>query len=286
MKEKPPEFFKSVKISLKKITKHPEINITKINDAVIKANKIVIHTLQFMKLFLIHHYDNNGFTIPKIDGEFINSTMKILCQEKPQGRPPKPEIKLLKDNLTKFYEEHYKPTTQQDTLDYTHINTVLDYLTEDIITMYENNIKFNYIDYIERYVNVVWKKKFLLEKITKISKTKADRETRKRNLSNDLRKIKNDLLNVENDELKSKPFYHEWITKQRKFILPNKDKYNQKSIYYDIKCSPMDYFPCMIFMMKNNENEDEKVHNVFPLRSEIIPKYIRLDTTTLLLHQN
>ena len=43
----------------------------------------------------------------------------------------------------------------------------------------------------------------------------------------------------------------------------------------------MDYFPCMIFMMKNNENEDEKVHNVFPLRSEIIPKYIRLDTTTL-----
>ena len=281
MKEKPPEFFKSVKISLKKITKHPEINITKINDAVIKANKIVIHTLQFMKLFLIHHYDNNGFTIPKIDGEFINSTMKILCQEKPQGRPPKPEIKLLKDNLTKFYEEHYKPTTQQDTLDYTHINTVLDYLTEDIITMYENNIKFNYIDYIERYVNVVWKKKFLLEKITKISKTKADSETRKRNLCNDLRKIKNDLLNVENDELKSKPFYHEWITKQRKFILPNKDKYNQKSIYYDIKCSPMDYFPCMIFMMKNIENEDEKVHNVFPLRSEIIPKYIRLDTTTL-----
>ena len=281
MKEKPPEFFKSIKISLKKITKHPEINILKINDAVIKANKIVIHTLQFMKLFLLHHYDNNGFTIPKIDGEFINSTMKILCQEKPQGRPPKPEIKLLKDKLTKFYEEHYKPTTQQDTLDYTHINTVLDYLTEDIITMYENNIMFNYVDYIERYVNVVWKKKFFLEKITKISKTKADRETRKRNLCNDLRKIKNDLLNVENTECKSKPFYHEWIMEQRKFILPNKDKYNQKSIYYDIKCSPMDYFPCMIFMMKKIENEDEKVHNVFPLRSEIIPKYIRLDTTTL-----
>jgi hypothetical protein len=90
---------------------------------------------------------------------------------------------LLKDNLTKFYEEHYKPTTQQDTLDYTHINTVLDYLTEDIITMYENNIKFNYVDYIERYVNVVWKKNILLEKITKISKTKADRETRKRNFN-------------------------------------------------------------------------------------------------------
>ena len=42
IKEKPPEFFKSVKTSLKSILKHPNINTTKISDAVIKANKIVI----------------------------------------------------------------------------------------------------------------------------------------------------------------------------------------------------------------------------------------------------
>ena len=50
-KEKPPEFFKSIKTSLKSILKHPDINTNKINDAVIKANKIMIHTLQYMKLF-------------------------------------------------------------------------------------------------------------------------------------------------------------------------------------------------------------------------------------------
>ena len=45
LKGKPPEFFKSIKTSLKSVLKHPEINTSKINDAVIKANKIVIHTL-------------------------------------------------------------------------------------------------------------------------------------------------------------------------------------------------------------------------------------------------
>ena len=46
-------------------------------------------------------------------------------------------------------------------------------------------------------------------------------------------------------------------------------------------CSPMEYFPCMIFMMKQIEKEEQTIYNVFPMRSEVIPKHIRLDTTTL-----
>ena len=54
IKEKPPdEFFKSIKTSLKSILKHPDINLPKINDAAIKSNKIVIHTLQFLKLYIL-----------------------------------------------------------------------------------------------------------------------------------------------------------------------------------------------------------------------------------------
>jgi hypothetical protein len=97
IKEKPPEFFKSVKTSLKSILKHHDINTPKINEAVIKANKIVIHTLQFLKLYLLHYYENNNNSLPKISKELINSTMKILCNEKAQGRPPKQEIKELKE---------------------------------------------------------------------------------------------------------------------------------------------------------------------------------------------
>ena len=47
-KEKSPDFFKSIKTSLKSVLKHPEINTKILNDAVIKSNKIVIHTLQFL----------------------------------------------------------------------------------------------------------------------------------------------------------------------------------------------------------------------------------------------
>ena len=37
----------------------------------------------------------------------------------------------------------------------------------------------------------------------------------------------------------------------------------------------------MVFMMKEVEKEEEKIYNVFPMRNEIAPKHIRLDTTTL-----
>jgi len=283
IKEKPPEFFKSVKTSLKSILKHPDINTPKINEAVIKANKIVIHTLQFLKLYLLHYYENNNNSLPKISKELINSTMKILCNEKAQGRPPKQEIKELKEKLTAFYKENYQPFTQNDPLDYTHLNTVLDYLKEDVLTMYENNIQLHYVEYVERYVNAIWKKKFITEKIRKLGKMKAERETRIRNLCSELRKIKNDLLSVDKKEYTSKCYYHKWITEQRNHVLPSKKKFEKDNIYYDLKCNPMDYLPSMIYMMKQVENEKENnsISNVFPMRSEITPKYIRLDTTTL-----
>ena len=44
---------------------------------------------------------------------------------------------------------------------------------------------------------------------------------------------------------------------------------------------PQEYLPSMIFMMKEIEKEEFSINNVFPMRSEIIPKHIRLDTTTL-----
>ena len=74
--------------------------------------------------------------------------MKIMCNEKPQGRPAKKEIKELKDNLTAFYKTDFEPLIQKDTLEYTHMNTILDYLTIDILTMYENNIKNHFVEYM------------------------------------------------------------------------------------------------------------------------------------------
>jgi len=187
----------------------------------------------------------------------------------------------MKDKLITFYNQHYLPLTQNDPIDYAGLNTTLDYLKEDVITMYENNIQLHYVEYVERYVNVVWKKKLIVNKIRELGKTKMERDVRIRTLCADLRKIKNDLLNVDDKPYQSNHHYHKWITQQKQHILPPKTKYEKNSVMYDLKCKTMDYLPCMIYMMKQVENDDESVNNVFPLRSEITPKYIRLDTTTL-----
>ena len=282
-KPKPPDkhldYFKCVKIPIKHILKNPDINSQKITNAVIKCNKIVINTLMFMKLYLLDYFEKNN-KLPLIDKVFVNSCMKILCNESSSGRPPKKEVKELKEALTNFYDKEYKPLTKDTDLDYTHLNTILDYLTISLITMYENNIKLHYIEYIERYVNVIWKKKETIEKIKKKTKNEEKQKLEINEFYKQIRTIKHDI--IENPkEYKSDKKYHIWIKKAIETITPNKTKYQKDNLYYDLQCKPQDYLPCMIRMMKEIEKEKVMIYNVFPMRNEIIPKSIKLDTTTL-----
>ena len=277
--DKPIDYFKCVKIPIKHVLKNPDINLPKITDAVIKCNKIVINTLMFIKLYLLDYFEKNN-KLPEIDKVFVNSCMKILCNESASGRPPKKEIKEIKDKLTTFYNSDYKPFIKDTDLNYTHLNTVLDYLTIGIITMYENNIKLHYVEYIERYVNIFWKKK---ETITKIKEANKDEEKQKELVNEfcrQLRKIKTDILEQVN-EYKSDVKYHNWIKEIKKTITPNKDKYQKDNLYYDLQCNPQDYLPCMIRMMKEVEKDKVMIYNVFPMRNDIISHHIKIDTTTL-----
>lgn len=277
--DKPIDYFKCVKIPLKHVLKNPDINLPKITDAVIKCNKIVINTLMFMKLYLLDYFEKNN-KLPEIDKVFVNSCMKILCNESASGRPPKKEIKELKDKLTAFYNSDYKPLIKDTDLDYTHLNTVLDYLTIGIITMYENNIKLHYVEYIERYVNIIWKKKETITKIKEENKEEAKQKELVNEFRRQLRKIKTDILEI-SSEYKSDIKYHNWIKEIKKTITPNKDKYQKDNLYYDLQCNPQDYLPCMIRMMKEIEKDKVMIYNVFPMRNEISPSHIKIDTTTI-----
>ncbi len=302
--KKPPDtdFYKCVKVPIKYILKNPDMNLPKINDAVLRIHKITYHTYFFLKLYLLHLYDTTG-NIPLIDHEFLNAIMKVICEGSiiksvvKGGRPPSDKTKTLKTTLRTFYDTHYKPLIPNEQIDYTHLNTVLDYVCDDITTMFENNIKANYVDYVESYVNSYWKKDLLIKKIKKIYKTKRERMEKIRKLTSNLRQIKNDLLNVENDKLTSHKSYHHWILESRKYILPPKSTFEKHSIYYDIQCKPQDYFKSMIYISQFIENDHEFVNsvkrtfnkkeeqikflNLFPLRSSIIPSHMKLDTTTL-----
>jgi len=270
-------FYKVVKTSLKNILKNPEINLEKIQDAVIRMNKIMTHTLQFLKLFLLHSYEIGNFLLDK---NIIRGALKTVSIT--NHKKEFPVSQELMSELSSFYIKNYLPLTWIDIPSRTNLKEILKYAEEEIITMYENNIKLHFVEYVEKYVNVKWKKKFIEEKIRKIIKTKKERESRIRKFRQELRKIKQDLLDIGSEaKYRSKIFYHEWIDEQIMYVLPPNKEFEENSIYYDLKCHPLDYLPCMIFMMKEIESEGEKIYNVFPMRTNIIPKYIKLDTTSL-----
>jgi len=270
-------FYQCIKTSLKSVVRDDAV-IAKLQDAALRANGIVTHTLQLLKLYFIHCFDN-GTALPTIDRQFVTSVMKVLCEEPTSGRPPNEETKRIKENLKAFYEVHYKPHVVGQ-LNYRHMNTVLDYLAIDVITMYENNIKQHFVEYVERFVNVSWEKKALLALIKKHKKTTSKRQAATNALCAQLRRIKADLLNPDKPKT-AHALYHAWIDEQRFRVLPQR-KLREDSIYYDIQCSPQDYLPHMLYMMKAVEARGASVNNACPLRREIIPKHFRLDTVSLI----
>ena len=95
------------------------------------------------------------------------------------------------------------------------MNTILDYLTIDALTMYENNVKSHFVEYVEPRVDFVWRKKFIVSKIRNMNIAKKEKDAKVNELCSQLRKIKNDLLDVESTQYKSHSSCHIWINQQK-----------------------------------------------------------------------
>jgi hypothetical protein len=143
----------------------------------------------------------------------------------------------------------------------------------DILTNIENNIKLHFFSYIRQYVNSIFKIQFgeQIENCNYGEKTKL-----KETLKKDLYQIKEDLVN---NTLNSDNKYHSWINENTKKIYPSEFK---ESYQFDIKNHPQKYIPGMIYMNKQIELIGTKMFQFFPLRNNIIMKYIPLDTKVLI----
>ncbi len=234
------------------------------------------HGLQFLKLYLLDCYENN-LLFPKLDKEFVKVVLKVPCKDAKLGGPMGDKAATTKEMLRHFYDEHYKPFVSKET-SYTHLSTAIEYMAIDIITMYENNIKARFVEYVERFVNVFLGRKEVLATIKASDRSCLEKKSFKYARCAQLHKIKTDLLSP-GEKLTSDEKYHAWIEKQRAHIMPQR-KLN-KSVYYDLCCSPQDYLRPMLYMMRAVEECGVKVGSIFPLRSNLIPKHFRIDTTTL-----
>jgi hypothetical protein len=284
----PPDKYHTMKCPLKNIiidTKNTPI----LFDAMMRTHKLVIQAYQFIRLWILKKYSDKK-DIPEITENTIKIAFIILNgniqdnekgnkidndefeEKKKAGPKPKGENADLLSEFEKFYKDEYKD------LGYTKISAlnlsqILCYMATDMMTNIENNIKLNFISYVKRFVNSSFIKEHneIIEKAEKNTKTKIRKE-----LNKDLFVIKQDLLN---NTLLSNQKYHEWINKHKTNIFPKEYK---NSYEFDVQNNPQNYIKCMIYMCLELEKNEAKSFQFFPLRTQIYPKYIPIDTKSLI----
>ena len=284
------DYMKTNKDNIKNILKDNDL-LPIINEITIKTNKIVIHSYQFLKLYLLYLYENKQ-PFPVLDKEYICNIFKVVTQRKSnkgnyaEGSEPE-QLK----TLTNFYKNHYLLTISiNEVLYYDKLPYILAYEAIDMITNINNNIQEHFINHFNKYVNIVFDIKAKREEITKNNKDKEIRKQLHKALYEEINKVKKDLITfgVFTSDIK----YHSWIKEQKLKLFPNKTEFEENNIYYELK-SNTQYFIYGMFHISNelgkinniriqNEEKQIRLFNVLPLRTNIFPKNICIDTCGLI----
>lgn len=283
------DFMKTNKDNIKNIIKNKSY-LKIINELSIKTNKIVIHAYGFIKLYCLYVYENNE-KLPTLDKNFISDVFKVITQRKcGSGGYRADNMPLQLKKLTEFYKEHYSKTiNNDDILYYDKMSYILAYEAIDMVTNINNNIQEHFLQHLNKFVNISYDIKNKIAAICNENKSKDDIKQKKNELYKEIRVVKNDLLSLEKP--KSNKKYHKWIKEQRKLILPDKNKFDKDNILYDIKSNTSDYLKAMIYIGKELEkkydamgdnNRQIRLFNILPLRTNIVQKYITIDTAAFI----
>ena len=291
------DFMKTVKNNINNVIKDKSI-LPIINDLVIRTNKIVIHSCKFIKLYCIYLYEND-LEFPLIDKNFICDVFKVITKRKDnRGATPEKDYSEMLKNLYKFYNKNYINTIyDNEIIYYDKLSYILAYEAIDIEKNINNNIKEHFITRLNQFVNYSFNLQEQKDEIKKI-KDKELRKEKYKSLSFEFKKLKDDLVSL-TDELTSNEKYHNWIKEHKIHIVPNKTNFDKDSIYYDLHSNTKDYLKSFIYiniqleklndkLLEGISTEDIdkvkqiKLFNVLPLRSNIIPKNICIDTCALI----
>jgi uncharacterized ubiquitin-like protein YukD len=231
-------------------------NITILQDAISRANKITSKSYMLLRLWVLHKYHNNQET-PEITEDTISMCMKSIMKSS-SGQKPKGNNAILLDEFQKLHNFQLE--------DGSNLSSILDYYSTTMITAIENNIKMRFFDYIKRFVNCYFKH-FYQEQI--------ENKEFKKQLYREINLVKNDILN---NTLTCDKKYHSWLKENRYKIVP---EIFETSYYYDIKITPYKYLKHMIFMCLELEKIERKSFQFFPLQTNSIPRHIQIDTKAL-----
>jgi hypothetical protein len=243
--------YKTFKIPLKTIILNRDTIQPLINKLVFEMNDLVIHTYQFIRLYILNCYTKNK-PLPTIDEIFILYCIKTLGIRDNRGNKGK-DTELL-ELLDAFYKSEYQPLLNHEKTILKNTTNLTPYLATQINTSLSNNIQEHFIQHFLRFIN---------KTTNEITEDKAI-----------LFQFKKQLLELnETDEM-----FSNWKLTHLSHILPNEIK---KSIHYDIKVRPFEYLKGMLYMNSVLEKQENKLFQPLPLRNNIIPKHIIIDTASL-----
>jgi hypothetical protein len=244
--------YKTFKIPLKMILLNRDTIQPLINNLVFEMNDLVIHTYQFIRLYVLHQYTNHN-PLPELDDTFILYCIKTLGTRDNRGKKGK-DTELL-ETLEQFYKTEYQPLLNHEKTNLKNTTFLLPYLATQMHTSLSNNIQEHFIQHFLRFVN---------KTTNEITEDKAILFQFKKNI----------MELTETNEM-----FNEWKETHLPNILPIEIK---KSIHYDVKVKPFDYLKGMLYMNSVLEKQESKLFQPLPLRNNIIPKHIIIDTASLI----
>ena len=245
--------FKTIKTTLKSVLlKHKDIQPL-ITNLVFEINDLVIHTYQFIRLYILYCFHNN-LSVPVFDDKFtfVKYCIKTLGTKSNSGRKSK-DTQLL-DTLNKFYLKEYQPLLNHTKTNLVNKSHLINIIAEQIQVCISTNIQEHFIQHFFRFIN----------------KTTNDITADKKELF----ELKHKLLMLEETNEK----FNNWKHTHLSYILPTNIT---KTIYYDVKTRQFEYLKGMLYMNSVLETQENKLFQPLPLRNNIIPKNIKFDSSCI-----
>jgi hypothetical protein len=208
--------------------------------------------------------------LPKIDKSLVLRIFNLIGQRSSRGR----KSKVVQDDIQEFYQTHFEPIYPLK-IDKVNLTYPLALLAEEIIKCLETNTKTHFIDYCNKYINIVHRNP--RQKIIKESKrSRAEKKVEYSELNKCIRAIKTDFINWETT--KSNPIYHPWLETQYQEIFTFTEITN--NLAYDVKIDPQRYLLPSLIINKKIEELTYRPFQVIPQRTFGL-KNITLNTSGL-----
>ena len=283
--------YRTIKTSLKSIIKNPEIH-QKINDLVLRINPIVIDTYQFIRLYCLHLYHQQRL-IPDLDSTFISYCMMAMGERDARGRQPL-QTGVMKE-LNHFYETEFQPIFNHSKFDLKLLTYPLSYIQQTMETCLTVNVKEHFSKRLLRFINIFADKYYDEHVGSEVEHTEEYTKTKRETIW----KLKKAMMENKPDDVPV--CLRNWFIMYRPKLYPATIT---KTIPYDCQVQPFRYIVHSIYMNQCYEDYNNmirvkmvdasptetkelnsqiiKLFQPLSLRSSCVPKYITLDTATLI----